>query len=120
MIFKTKQSEVSKSYQNELFPLNMFIKNKHNRLRQTNKNEKTIIKYSFYYLFYFSSDKLAKHKNVFALFPSFNLPLVCLLQSKGPWVFIKYSVLKHGTHLPFNAIKMLKKISLALLTQVET
>ena len=28
--------------------------------------------------------------------------------------------LKRGTHLEFNAIKMLKKISLALLTQVET
>ena len=28
--------------------------------------------------------------------------------------------LKRGTHLEFNAIKMLKKISLALLAQVET
>ena len=28
--------------------------------------------------------------------------------------------LKRGTHLGFNAIKMLRKISLALLTQVET
>ena len=28
--------------------------------------------------------------------------------------------IKRGTHLVFNAIKMLKKISLALLTQVET
>ena len=28
--------------------------------------------------------------------------------------------LKRGTHLGFNAMKMLKKISLALLTQVET
>ena len=27
---------------------------------------------------------------------------------------------KRGTHLRFNAIKMLKKLSLALLTQVET
>ena len=29
-------------------------------------------------------------------------------------------ILKRGTHLGFNAIKMLKKASLALLTQVET
>ena len=29
-------------------------------------------------------------------------------------------LLKYGTHLGFNVIKMLKKISLALLTQVET
>ena len=30
------------------------------------------------------------------------------------------SIIKRGTHLGINAIKMLKKISLALLTQVET
>ena len=35
-------------------------------------------------------------------------------------VFKRTGPLKRGTQLGFNAIKMLKKISLALLTQVET
>ena len=35
-------------------------------------------------------------------------------------LFHIYLLLKRGTHLGFNAIKMLKEISLAFLTQVET
>ena len=34
--------------------------------------------------------------------------------------FVFGGIIKLGTHLGFNAIKMLKAISLALLTQVET
>ena len=42
--------------------------------------------------------------------------------SQRMWDVFKglYSTFKRGAHLGFNAIKMLKKISLALLTQVET
>ena len=36
------------------------------------------------------------------------------------WGYPTFISVKRGTHLGFNAIKMLKKISLALLTQVET
>ena len=75
----------------ELSTLNIFTKNKQNKKRLKKKNERkeesylnytTIIKYAFCFIF-FSSDKLAKHasKNVFVLFSSSNLLLVCLLQS---------------------------------------
>ena len=59
-ILKTKQGTVLTSqYQNELFTLNMFSKNKQNKLKQTKKDEikeesqlncTTIIKYAFCFL----------------------------------------------------------------------
>ena len=63
----------------ELSTLNIFTKNKQNKKRLKKKNERkeesylnytTIIKYAFCFIFFFSSDKLAKHasKNVFVLF----------------------------------------------------
>ena len=69
----------------------MFPNNKQNKQGQTKKNEikesylnyTIMIKHTSCFIFYFSLGKLAKHtsKNVFALFSTSNLLLVCLSQS---------------------------------------
>ena len=82
---------MTKSYdQKELFTLNMFQKNKQNKLRQTKKNKineksylnyTTIMKYAFCFLNFFIFHQinfLNIHKNT--VFFS-NFLLVCLLQS---------------------------------------
>ena len=65
-VLKTKQGEVIKSwYQKALFTLNMFPKNKQNKLRQKKNNEfkeeiysnyTTIMKYAISLFFYISSN----------------------------------------------------------------
>ena len=83
-------------YQYELFTLNMFLRNRQNKLSneeewdQRRKLFKPIIKYAFCFLF-----MLNIHKRMFVLFSSSNLLLICQLKSaqKGEWVFLEYSIL---------------------------
>ena len=95
--------EVLKSqYQKELFSLNVFPKNKQNKLRQIKEDEMkqenllnytTIIKYAFCFLFrYFSPNKLAKHILKMCLF-CFHLLIYSQFfchnhSTKGAWVFL--------------------------------
>ena len=84
------------------FTLNMFSKEKRNKLIQTKKNKikeesylnfTTIIKYAFCLLtFYFSSGKLNKHTKKCVYF-AYNVFVCYNCSTKQVWVFIRYSIL---------------------------